>query len=136
MLERFNFKLTFGIILSIGIWNAFGFSTIMDSVHPCLFKKIVYIISMTLHELSEKGQGMLYMLILVKIYGTEGGLKAYAVACTYTLVYGVIGIFYAKLVYNQFLLKYLPSTYIFGSFVIISLFLLISVFKGSKTNNY
>ena len=135
LLDKYKFKITYSIILCLCIYNAFVVPGVIENMDDgaVIFKKIIYFIGEIFIVLCISGQNMVFVLALVNTYGAEGGMKAYTIGTTYTMLVGLTLIAYSKAVYEEQILTFQQTEFIWGSMSVLSMILLHIVYKGTAT---
>ena len=144
LLERYNFKTSYAILLIGQTLNALITPSILDSTAEVakaglpedngtmVFRKCLYAFSLPFGRFLMGGHFVLHLVILVKLYGTFGGLRAWTVASTCSTCVNFINLGVIRNLYGEGkLLNFTELCGIFGSFNIAVLLVLIFVYKGS-----
>ena len=76
---------------------------------------------------------MLYIIILVKMYGTDGGMKANVVFFTFSGIAAFLNILLNAAIFDPLEMSWNDICRLYGGFCCFALFILLFVYKGSKT---
>ena len=133
MLEKLNFKATYAFILILNIMIAIGLPLIMEIKAPGMkpFQRVAYSISGLTVPLTMGCHYLIYPVILAKIYGTSGGIKAYTIGYVFHGIGSLTSTLMVKSLDHKIGFKGL--SWIFGALSTFSLVVLLTLYKGSKT---
>ena len=128
-MERFNFKTSYGIVLIIQIINAVFTPFILESDAEG-FKKVWYCYSVIASSVAQGGHYIFFPVILAKLYGTHGGLLGYTVGFTFQAAGSLINTVFVMTLFES--LEFKGISLIYAGFLVISLLILLFVYKGSE----
>lgn len=139
LLEYFGYRTSYAILLVGQTLNAMITPSILDATAEStaattiLLRKCLYAFSLPCGRFLMGGHFVLHLVILVKMYGTTGGLRAWTVASTCSVLVNFINLFIIRFVYGDSnYLNFTQLCLIFGSLNILVLFILFFLYKGSK----
>jgi len=133
MMETYNFKTTYAIVLVLQVANAFMTPVIIGvDFYPRLcpwWKKVYYVPAVISSMIANGAHHILFPVILAKIYGTHGGLLAYSVGFTFQAASSFLNTLLVKVLYDSW--KFRGLSWLYGGFLMLSFVILVTVYKGS-----
>jgi hypothetical protein len=132
LLDRYSFKLIYGICIVIQIIIGFGLPPIMELEGRESLKKIAYSICVCMSYNMEGAHFVLLPTLFAKLFGPQGGLRVFSVGLTFIGVSNFLNI----LILDEFLggsglldLGFSGIMYIYGVFSTLAFIILIFFFK-------
>jgi len=107
-----------------------GGTTYQDSPGWVTTKKVLYTFSALAMSMCRGAHSTLYPVILAKIYGTQGGVLAFIIGYLYDAIGSGGNTLGVKLLFEKVGFK--GMSFIWGTFSIISMIILLTSWKGSK----
>lgn len=134
-MEKFNFKVAYAIALIVQLINAIVTPFIIElcPVDYKNLKRFWYTYSVCMSLITNNCHYIFFPVILSKMYGTHGGLLAYSVGFTFVSISTLTNTILVQFFYCTCKLGFKGLSWIYSGFLGVSLFILLFLYKGSKT---
>lgn len=134
-LDNFSYKKVYSFIIILQI--IFAFTLPDDLSHLTGFSRSYFLVAVSASQLLEGAHFVLMPTVLAKMFGTEGGMRVFSVGFGFVGVASLVNILFLELFLepsSNFYIGFDGMCYIYGSFSIVSLIILLTIFKEEKVN--
>ena len=134
-LDNFSYKKVYSFIIILQIIFAFTLPSDLSQIRG--FSKSYFLVAVSASQLLEGAHFVLMPTVLAKMFGTEGGMRVFSVGFGFVGVASLVNILFLDLFLepeSQLYIGFNGLCYIYGSFSIISLLILLTVFKEEKVS--